>query len=77
MTSQGQVTIPQGGPRAALGVRAGGKVRFTAWRTETALQSMPASLSISRLFGILGKPPRSATLEEMDEAIRKAAVIGI
>ena len=25
------------------------------------------------LFGILGKPPRSATIEEMDEGVRRVA----
>lgn len=72
VTSQGQVTIPKE-LRERLGVRAGGKVRFKL-EDGDRVTMMPASLSISRLFGILGKPPRSATLEEMDEAIRKAAV---
>jgi hypothetical protein len=29
---------------------------------------------LSDLFGILGKPPRSLTLKEMDEVIAQAAV---
>lgn len=72
VTSKGQVTIPKE-VREHLGVRAGGKLQFTL-EADGRVVVRPASLSISRLFGILGKPPRSATLEEMDEAIRKAAV---
>jgi len=34
----------------------------------------PASLSVRDLFGILPKPKRAMRLDEMDEAIRKAAV---
>ena len=72
VTGQGQVTIPKE-LRERLGVRAGGKVRFRLEDGDRVTMT-PANLSISRLFGILGKPPRSATLEEMDEAIRKGAV---
>jgi antitoxin PrlF len=72
VTSKGQVTIPKE-VRNHLGVRTGGKLQFTL-EADGRVVVRTANLSISRLFGILGKPPRSATLEEMDEAVRRGAV---
>jgi antitoxin PrlF len=72
VTSQGQVTIPKE-IRGRLGVSAGGKLRFVL-ESDDRVVVRPVDLSIRRLFGILGKPPRSATLDEMDEGIRRAAV---
>jgi len=72
ITSNGQVTIPKA-VRERLGLRAGGKLRFTLEDGNRAVVT-PAGHRLSDLFGILGKPPRSVTLEEMDEAIGQAAV---
>jgi antitoxin PrlF len=72
VTSQGQITIPKE-VRDRLGVRPGGRLRFTLG-PDGRIEVAPADLSVRRLFGILGKPPRSATLEEMDHGIRKAVV---
>ena len=51
----------------------GGKVRF-AIEEGGRVAIRARSSSIQDLFGILGKPPRSASLEEMDEGIRRAVV---
>jgi antitoxin PrlF len=72
VTSKGQVTVPKE-VRDHLGLPAGGKVLFELASDGRAVIK-PAELSVQRLFGILGKPPRSATIEEMDEAIRQGAV---
>jgi AbrB family looped-hinge helix DNA binding protein len=72
VTRQGQVTIPKE-IREHLGLRAGSKVRFKLEDGKRVVLA-PANLSVTRLFGILGKPPRSATLKEMDEGIKKAVV---
>jgi len=72
MTSKGQVTIPKA-IRESLRVRPGGKLRFAIEDGNRVVVSARPS-SIQDLFGILGKPPRSATLEQMDEAIRQGAV---
>lgn len=72
VTSQGQVTIPKE-LRERLGVRGGQKVRF-ALREDGRVEIAPVSHRLSDLFGILGAPPRSATLEEMDRAIAEGAV---
>lgn len=72
VTSKGQVTIPKE-VREHLGARAGGNLQFTLEPDGRVVVS-PGMLSVRRLFGILGKPPRRATLKEMDEAIRRGAV---
>src|ERR1700704_3629833 len=72
MTSKGQVTIPQE-VREQLRLRNGQKLKFTV-ENRTRVIVTPMFTRLSELAGILGKPKRSATIEEMDEAIRNAAV---
>jgi antitoxin PrlF len=72
VTSQGQMTIPKE-VREWLGVGAGGKIRLTV-DADGRMAISPVELSVRRMFGMLGKPPRSLTLEEIDEAIADAAV---
>ena len=72
VTSKGQITLPKE-VRERLRVRDGGKVRFT-FEDEDRIVVTNGGLRLSDLFGILGKPPRSLTLEEMDEVIQQAAV---
>lgn len=72
MTSKGQVTIPKE-VRERLRLRSGHTVRFAVEDGDRAVIT-PIGTRLSDLAGILGKPKRSATLEEMDEAIRQAAV---
>lgn len=71
MTSKGQVTIPKE-VRERLRLRTGQKLRFTLEDGGHVVLT-PTGNRLSDLFGV-GKPPRSATLEEMDEAVRKRAV---
>jgi len=72
VTSKGQVTLPKE-VRERLHIGKGGKVRFGFEQGNRIVLTRGGS-RLSDLFGILGKPPRSVTLEEMDEAIRQAAV---
>jgi len=72
VTSQGQATIPRE-VRERLGVKAGGKLRLTVEEDEKVV-IRPADLSIRRMFGMLGKPRRSLTVEEMDDEIAAAVV---
>ena len=72
VTSQGQITIPKE-IRDRLSLRTGGKLRMVV-ESDGRVVMAPAELSLKRLFGILGKPPRSATIKEMDEAIARGAV---
>jgi len=72
VSPNGQTTLPKE-VRERLGVAHGGRLRATL-EDENRLAVTPATSSVQDLFGILGKPPRSATLEEMDEGIRRAVV---
>ncbi len=72
MTSKGQVTIPKE-VRERLRLRSGHTVRFEIADDGGAV-IRPVGSRLSDLVGLLGKPKRSATLEDMDEAIRQAAV---
>ena len=72
VSSNGQTTLPKE-LRERLGVPHGGQLHATL-EDGNRVAVVPASSSIQDLFGILGKPPRSATLEEMDEAVRQGAV---
>jgi len=72
VTSKGQITLPKE-VRERLRVGTGGKVRFS-FEDKDRIVVARAEASIRDLFGILGKPRRSATLEDMDEAIRQHAV---
>jgi len=72
VTGKGQITLPKE-VRARLGVREGSKIRFTFEDGDRVVVTR-GGLRLSDLFGILGKPRRSATLEEMDEAVGQGAV---
>ncbi len=72
VTSKGQITLPKE-VRQRLRLHPGGKIRFTVEDGDRIVVTRGGTRLID-LFGLLGKPPRSATLEEMDEAIRDAAV---
>ncbi len=71
VTSKGQVTVPKE-VREHLRIRTGGKLRFSIEGGTVGVSR--GGQSIADLFGILGKPRRSLTLEQMDEVIQQAAV---
>jgi AbrB family looped-hinge helix DNA binding protein len=72
VTNKGQVTIPKE-VREALRLRGGGKVSFLI-ESDSRVVMKPEAHSIQRIFGILGKPKRSASIEEMDEGIKRGVV---
>ena len=72
VTGKGQVTIPRQ-VRERLRLRSGHEIEFVIENENRAI-IRPAARRLGDLAGILGKPKRSVTLEEMDEAIRQAAV---
>jgi len=72
VTDKGQVTIPLE-VRERLRLRAGRKIQFV-FENDGRVVIRQMETRLSDLAGFLGKPKRSATLEEMDEAIRQAAV---
>ena len=70
LTSKGQVTVPHA-IREALRLAAGDRL---VWRLAGAgrleVRKVPRR-TLSDLVGMLGRPDRSATVEEFDEAIRE------
>lgn len=72
LTSKGQITLPKD-VRERLRVREGDKVQFALDDGDRVLVTKGGP-NISDLFGMLGKPPRSLTLEQIDEVVQQAAV---
>lgn len=72
ITSKGQTTIPA--PiRDLLNLKAGDKIRFFI-QENRHVTIMPLTVGLSDFKGILPKPQKTASLEEMDEAIKQRAV---
>lgn len=72
LTEKGQITIPRQ-VRERLRLRSGHKVEFTVESDNRAV-IRASGPRLSDLAGILGRPKRRITLEEMDAGIRQAAV---
>jgi antitoxin PrlF len=70
MTSKGQITVPKD-VRLRLGLKPGDRVRFIV-EGDGRVRLLPAKRDISELVGILPKPKRALTIEEMDEAVGRA-----
>lgn len=70
LTSKGQITIPKV-VRNRLHLKAGDKVEFVFH--ENSVEMIPVSGSIRDLKGMLAKPDRPVSLDEMDRVIREAA----
>jgi AbrB family looped-hinge helix DNA binding protein len=71
VTSKGQITIPKE-VRDALGVQSGDRVEFV----ETAkgvFEVVAASRDVRELKGIIGKPPRPVSVEDMRKAVARRA----
>ena len=72
MTSKGQVTVPKA-IRDQLGLHAGVSLHF--WVDPTGrIVVTPLTLALEDLIGILPKPERSLTIEEINEGIIEGAV---
>lgn len=69
MTSKGQITIPRE-IRDALNLRPGDRLDFVR-RPDGVVELRPMNRRLIDLMGMLHAPGRHATLEEMDEAIRR------
>ena len=70
MTTKGQITVPKD-VRLKLGLKPGDRVRFIV-EDDGRVRLLPAKRDINELVGILPKPKRALTIEEMDEAIARA-----
>ena len=72
LSSKGQLTLPKE-IRDRLRLGTGATLRLTVQPNE-AIVMTAGDVSVRRLKGILGKPPRSLTLAEMDEVVARAVV---
>jgi AbrB family looped-hinge helix DNA binding protein len=71
MTSKGQITVPKE-VRLQLRLKPGDRVRFVI-ESDGRVRMWPAKREISSLRGVLPKPSRVVTLEEIDDTIRARA----
>jgi antitoxin PrlF len=70
LTSKGQITIPKQ-VRDALSLQAGDRVSFLV-RDDGVVELRAETTDLKDLFGILRPARRGVTVEEMNEAIRRA-----
>ncbi|NMM26229.1 MAG: AbrB/MazE/SpoVT family DNA-binding domain-containing protein [Glaciimonas sp.] len=67
VTSKGQVTIPAP-VRAALGLESGSRIEFVQTEKGKYL-IVPATSSVHNLKGMLRKPVKPVSIEDMNQAI--------
>lgn len=67
VTSKGQITVPVA-VRSRMGIRTGDRVEFVL-NQNGHFEMIPAKISIQALKGIVSKPEKPVTIEEMNEAI--------
>jgi AbrB family looped-hinge helix DNA binding protein len=76
VTAKGQVTIPAS-VRAALGLAAGSRVEFIEiGEGQFAIAPVPVTVSVKALKGLLRKPPKPVSVDEMKTAIREQGMKG-
>lgn len=69
LTTKGQITIPAD-VRNALKVGVGDRVEFVQIATDR-FEFVAANRSITELKGLFGKPVKSVSIEDMNQAIAK------
>lgn len=69
VTSKGQITIPAK-VRQALRIEAGDRVEFVEVEPGR-FELVPATRSVKDLKGMFGKPARTVSVQEMNQAIAK------
>jgi AbrB family looped-hinge helix DNA binding protein len=67
ITSRGQITLPKA-LRDRLHLSAGDRVEFILEENDV-VRMVPRTTSVTRLKGMLPKPKRPVSLEEMEEAV--------
>jgi AbrB family looped-hinge helix DNA binding protein len=70
MTSKGQITLPKA-IRERLGLKKGDRVRFIV-DDDGKVRLLPAKRDVSELMGILPKPKRRLSIEELDDIVQTA-----
>lgn len=69
LTSKGQITIPAS-VRASLGLDTGSRVEFVETR-KGQYAIVPANSPVVALKGVLGKPLKPVSIEDMNRAIEE------
>ena len=68
VTSKGQVTLPKS-VRERLGIEAGDRLEFV--ESDHGFLVVAATRDIRSLKGIIGRPKKPVTIEDMNDAIQK------
>ena len=68
LTSKGQMTLPSA-VRARLGLEAGDHLLVTVQDDDTIILKRKPTASVTALRGLLPRPKRALTVEEMDAGI--------
>jgi len=71
ITSKGQVTVPKK-VREQLHLKPGDKIEFLVDENGT-VRVVPVTAKVTQLKGMVPKPRRVVSLEEMDEAVARGA----
>ncbi len=71
LTSKGQLTLPKE-VRVALGVGPGDRVDFVRME-DGNFAVLPATHPVKSLMGLIPKPKKPVSLEDMDKAIARGA----
>ena len=71
ITSKGQLTLPKE-IRTALGVGPGDRVDFVRME-DGNFAVLPATKSVKSLKGLIPRPKKAVSLEDMDKAIARGA----
>ena len=70
LTSKGQITIPKE-VREALGIGTGDRVEFVA-EEEGVYRMVAATRDVRHLKGVIGKPAKPVSVEDMNRAAARA-----
>ena len=68
LTSKGQMTLPSA-VRAQLGLEAGDHLMVTVQDADTIILTRRPTVSVTALRGLLSRPLRALTIEEMDAGV--------
>jgi AbrB family looped-hinge helix DNA binding protein len=68
LTSKGQITLPKS-VRERLGIQAGDRIEFI--ESEEGFLVVPATRDIRSLKGIIPKPKKPVSIDEMNRSIAK------
>lgn len=74
VTSKGQITVPLE-VRKKLGLKAGDRIEFVRNEKTGKIEFIPATVPLRSLLGVLPKPDKPVTLEEMNETIRECGAL--